>query len=52
MYKRQVYTLYTDEPVSSAKLKQYFENLRRTGYEDVLEHTVQKRVARKAGEEA
>ena len=49
---RTVYTLYTDEPVSSAKLKQYFENLRRTGYEDVLEHTVQKRVARKAGEEA
>ena len=25
---------------------------KRQGYEDVLEHTVQKRVARKAGEEA
>ena len=49
---RTVYTLYTDEPVSLAKLKQYFENLRRTGYEDVLEHTIQKRVGRKAGEEA
>ena len=46
-----VYTLYTDEPVSQAKLKQYVWNLRQTGYEDVLEHTIQKKVEVKAGEE-
>lgn len=47
---RTVYTLYTDDPASAAKMEQYTENLRRTGFEDVLEHTVQKRVKRKAGE--
>lgn len=45
-----VYTLYGDDEVSQAKLKQYAENLRRTGFEDVLEHTVQKRIILKAGE--
>ena len=45
-----VYTLYADDPASAAKLAQYTENLRRTGFEDVLEHTVQKRVKGKAGE--
>lgn len=45
-----VYTLYTDEPVSQAKLKQYVWNLRQTGYEDVLEHTIQKKVEIRAGE--
>lgn len=45
-----VYTPYTDDNISQAKLRQYTENLRRTGYEDVLEHTVQKRMDIKAGE--
>ena len=44
-----VYTLYTDDPVSLAKLQQYTENLRLMGFEDVLEHTVQKKVQMKAG---
>ncbi len=47
---RTVYTLYTDDPVSQAKLRQYSENLRVTGFEDVLEHTVQKKVQVKAGD--
>lgn len=45
-----VYTLYGDDEISQAKLRQYTENLRRTGFEDVLEHTVQKRIIRKGGE--
>lgn len=45
-----VYTPYTEDSISQAKLCQYSENLRRTGYEDVLEHTVQKKMEIKAGE--
>lgn len=45
-----VYTLYTAEPASQAKLRQYSENLRLMGFEDVLEHTVQKAVLPKAGD--
>ncbi len=44
-----VYTLYMDDPLSMAKLAQYTENLRQTGYEDVLEHTVQKKIQLEAG---
>lgn len=45
-----VYTLYIDEPVSQAKVQQYTENLRLMGFEDVLEHTLQKKVQCKAGD--
>lgn len=45
-----VYTPYLDAPVSRAKLCQYVENLRQTGFEDVLEHTIQKKVSGRAGE--
>ncbi|MCI8293588.1 MAG: hypothetical protein HFH53_08690 [Hespellia sp.] len=37
-----VYTLYIEESGARAKLKQYTDNLQKLGYEDVLEHTVQK----------
>lgn len=46
-----VYTPYIEEPAAMAKLRQYTENLRRTGYEQVLEHTVQKLMRQKAGEQ-
>lgn len=46
-----VYTPYIEEPVSQAKLKQYVRNLRQTGYEDVLEHTIQKKIEVRAGED-
>ena len=39
-----VYTLYIEEPIAKAKLKQYTDNLMKTGYDSVLEHTVQKKV--------
>lgn len=45
-----VHTLYTADSVSQAKLRQYTENLRLMGFEDVLEHTVQKQADVKAGE--
>lgn len=45
-----VYTPYIEDPVSQAKLKQYVRNLRQTGYEDVLEHTIQKKIEVRAGE--
>lgn len=37
-----VYTPYIEEAGAKAKLKQYTDNLRRLGYEDVMEHTIQK----------
>jgi len=43
-YCHVVYTLYIEEPVALSKLKQYTDNLLRTGYESVLEHTIQKKV--------
>lgn len=46
-----VYTLYIEERAAKAKLAQYTENLRRTGYESVLEHTVQKVVRARRAEE-
>ena len=39
-----VYTPYIEEPAAKAKLNQYFENLRKTGREAVLERTIQKRM--------
>ncbi len=45
-----VYTLYTEDAVSQAKLRQYSENLRQAGLEDILEHTIQIKVDLKAGE--
>ncbi len=44
-----VYTLYREDPVSMAKLAQYTHNLRMLGFEDVLEHTVQRVVPIKEG---
>lgn len=43
----KVYTPYIRDGISEAKLAQYEDNLRQTGYEDVLEHTV-KRVMKSA----
>lgn len=44
-----IYTPYIEEPISRAKLIQYTENLRKTGLEDILEKTIQKRLRRKTG---
>ncbi len=44
-----VYTLYIEEPAAKAKLRQYTENLRKTGHEEILEHTVQKAVRTRNG---
>lgn len=41
-----VYTPYTEETISRAKLMQYTENLRKTGKENILEKTVQKKLNR------
>lgn len=42
-----IYTPYIEEPISLAKMKQYTENLRKTGMEEILEKTVQKRLKKK-----
>lgn len=39
-----VYTPYIEEPTAKEKLNQYFENLRKTGREGILEKTVQKKM--------
>lgn len=39
-----VYTPYVEEPAAKAKLGQYFENLRKTGRENILEKTIQKKM--------
>ena len=44
----RVYTPYISDPVSLAKLKQYEDNLRETGHETILRHTVKKLMRRKA----
>lgn len=44
-----VYTLYQEDEVPMAKLAQYTHNLRMLGFEDVLEHTVQRVVPLKEG---
>lgn len=43
----KVYTPYIRDGISEAKLAQYEDNLRQTGYEDILAHTV-KRVMKSA----
>lgn len=43
-----VYTPYTEDSISRAKLSQYTENLRKTGLEEILEKTVQKRMKGRA----
>ena len=43
-YCDTVYTPYIEEPTALSKLKQYTDNLIRTGYEVVLEHTIQKKM--------
>ena len=45
-----VYTRYVPEKVSRAKIKQYTDNLRATGYTGVIEHTVLEEVDIKEGE--
>jgi hypothetical protein len=39
-----VYTLYIEESIAMGKLKEYTDNLVKTGYDSVLEHTIQKKV--------
>ena len=39
-----VYTHFLEDSTALSKLKNYHHNLIRTGYEDVLEHTIQKQV--------
>lgn len=40
----KVYTPYLEDPTAKAKLTQYEENLRSSGYSDVLKHTVRRRI--------
>lgn len=42
----RVYTPYIEEGAAKAKLDQYERNLRAAGYEEVLDHTVKKRMGR------
>ena len=44
----RIYTPYISDPVSLAKLKQYEDNLREAGYEEILSHTVKKLMRRKS----
>lgn len=45
-----VYTRYIKDSVSKAKIQQYTDNLRATGYTEVIEHTVLEEVEFKEGE--
>lgn len=40
----KVYTPYLEDPTARAKLAQYEEDLRSSGYNDVLKHTVRRRI--------
>lgn len=42
----KVYTPYIEEGIALAKLHQYESNLRKSGYEDVLEHTIRRRFSK------
>lgn len=44
----RVYTPYISDSVSLAKLKQYEDNLREAGHEDILRHTVKKLMQKKS----
>lgn len=43
----RIYTPYISDPVSMSKLKQYEDNLRESGHENILRHTVKKLMRRK-----
>ena len=43
----RVYTPYISDPVALAKLKQYEDNLREAGHENILRHTVKKLMRRR-----
>ena len=40
----KVYTPYLEEPTAKVKLAQYEEDLRSSGYGDILRHTVRRRI--------
>lgn len=42
-----VYTHYVDDPVSKEKIMSYEQNIRQMGMEEILEHTIRKRITRK-----
>lgn len=42
-----VYTHYTDDPVSMEKIRRYEENIRMMGMDEILEHTIRRKVVRK-----
>ena len=46
-----IYTPYIDEPSAAAKMRQYTENIRKMGLEEILEKTTQKRMEREVDEE-
>ena len=41
-----IYTPFVEQEGARAKLRQYTDNLCRLGYEEVLEHTIQKELTR------
>lgn len=47
-----IYTPYIEEGAARAKLTQYTENLRKTGKEDILEKTIQKKMVRQKKKES
>lgn len=47
----KIYMPYIDEPIASAKMKQYVENVRKLGMEEILEKTVQLRMDGKGEEQ-
>ncbi len=42
-----VYTHYADEPAAAEKIRQYEANIKRMGMEEILEHTIRKKVTRR-----
>lgn len=44
-----IYTPYIDEPAAAAKMKQYVDNIRRMGMEDILEKTIQMNMEKEDG---
>ena len=46
----KVYTRYIPDKISKSKINQYTDNLRATGYVEVIEHTILEEVEFKAGE--
>ena len=50
MQCEKVYTRYLPDQISKSKIQHYTDNLRATGYVEVLEHTILEEVEFKAGE--